>query len=323
MSNKNRNWRNVSVQPGTVFASFNENLGSEATATPSFDGSSPILVASDYSGASNEEPYVVYSFLITTGKAWASWEETRLQLRKHTLPDDRRMSYKKLGDVYRRNLLKPLLSAADQMDGLAISLAISKAAPSIFPPEGPIDLNNPEFSAFRSWKRETLDKAFLVIQTIGILVAGIAKEGQDVLWFTDQDEVAANPAMLTALTRALAWVSSNYLQFSLGNLRCGTTACDNGTRQIEDFVCIPDLIAGALSEQFRSSAQLGISDDRVLWLSGAGMKEKAQEILFPFGTRQERLKKHLLVIHPTPDGRHHKVSWFNFARGSGHSETGK
>jgi hypothetical protein len=45
-----------------------------------------------------------------------------------------------------------------------------------------------------------------------------------------------------------------------GRIRCGTMKCDNGSLQIEDFVAIPDLIAGALSEQFRSSLSAALWD---------------------------------------------------------------
>ncbi len=289
---------------------------SKPAAIPSFDGCASLLVGSDYSGESNEEPYVVYSFLFAGDKAWAAWGKKRLLLRQQIMPDDRRMSYKKLGDRYRREFLRPILHAADELEGLSISLVISKAAPSLFPPAGPLDLTNPEFFLFRDWKREVLEKAFTVLHLTGFLLAGLGQKNQNVFWFTDQDEIAANPGMLTALTKAFAWISSGYLDFDLGHFRCGTTSCDNGNRQIEDFVSVPDLIAGALSEQFRSSSSLGARADNVLWLTGAGMKDKAQTILFWYATRQKQLKKHVFVIDPTPDGKSHKVSWFNFTHES-------
>jgi len=118
--------------------------------------------------------------------------------------------------------------------------------------------------------------------------------------------------MLTDLTTAFGWISSGYLSFDLGHIRCGTTKCDNGSLQIEDFVAIPDLIAGALSEQFRSSLALGLWDDKYFCLSGPDMNEKACPITFWFGTSQEFLKKHLFVIDPGTNESTHKVSWLNF-----------
>jgi len=43
-------------------------------------------------------------------------------------------------------------------------------------------------------------------------------------------------------------ILSNYVKHDLGQLRCGTTNCDNGSLQIEDLATIADLAAGATSE---------------------------------------------------------------------------
>jgi hypothetical protein len=296
------NWRDVRVAEGTLFDILNRNFRSKSYVVPSFDESSTLLLGSDYSGESGDEPYVVYSFLIVGNAAWASWEPKRLALRRMIFPDDRRMSYKKLGDAYRRRFLRPVLEAADELDGISIPLAINKSAPSLFPKSGPLDLSNRDFEVFRSWKPSVLDKVFTLLHVAGFLLAGLGKPGQDVLWFTDEDQIAANPKMLTHLTKAFGWIASRYLEFDLGHIRCGTTSCDNGSRQIEDFVCIPDLVAGAISEQFRGSIANGFRDDKILWISGAGMKDKAPPIMFWLATRQMKLKKHVFVIDPTSDG---------------------
>ena len=79
---------------------------------PAFQDSDTLIIGSDYSGESKEEPFWVYSFLLAGNKAWMSWEEQRTNLRNEIMPDARRMSYKKLGDRYRRELLLPILKAA-------------------------------------------------------------------------------------------------------------------------------------------------------------------------------------------------------------------
>jgi len=311
------NWRDVNVSENTIFSVLNRNFLSNPSTMPSFDSFTSVIVGSDYSGESKAEPYVVYSFLLAGHEAWAAWEKRRLQLRQQIMPDNRRMSYKKLGDRYRREFLGPILEIADELEGLSISLAISKAAPSLFPKGVPLDLSNPEFAAFRNWKGEVLEKAFNLLHFTGFILAGLARENQNVYWFTDQDEIAANPIMLEAFTKAFGWIANGYLEFDMGHFRCGTTSCDIGN-QIEDFVCIPDLIAGAISEQFRASTSFGVQNNGVFWLTGAEMKDKAQSILFWYATRQKALKKHIIVIDPTDDLKAHKVSWFNFTNQSTH-----
>lgn len=299
-----------------MFGVLNRNFSNKPHSVPSFEKCKSLIIGSDYSGDSKEDPYRVYSFLLVGEAAWREWEERRLLLRKKLMPDNRRMSYKKLGDRYRREFLKPILDTANELDGLLFSLVVNKAVPSLFGPQGTYAQANPDFVQFQTWNRDTIEKAFTLLHLVGFLLAGLGKEGQNIMWFTDQDRVAANPAMLSLFTKAFSWISAIYLDFDLGHFRCGTTACDDGSRSIEDFVAIPDLISGALSEQFRSSALLGARFENVLWLTGVEMKEKAQTILFRYATNNKRLKKHVVVVDPTADKRDHLISWFNFANDS-------
>src|ERR1039457_1632510 len=85
-------------------------------------------------------------------------------------------------------------------------------------------------------------------------IAGLSQKNQDVFWFSDEDEIAANPQRLTLLTKMWANVISNYPVHSLRHLKCGTTRSDDGSNEIEDFAAIPDLVAGALSDLLTSIA---------------------------------------------------------------------
>src|SRR5437016_310464 len=98
MSQSVLNWRQVRVSRGTIFDVLNENFLSKPAAIPSFRSARLLLIGSDYSGESKEEPYMVFSFLLAGDRAWAEWEQKRLLLRQQIMPDNRRISYKKLGE---------------------------------------------------------------------------------------------------------------------------------------------------------------------------------------------------------------------------------
>jgi len=68
------------------------------------------------------------------------------------------------------------------------------------------------------------------------------------MWVIDEDDIAANVAMLTHLTNLFARVLSSYSGHALGHIRCGTTANDDGSLTIEDLAAIADLTTGALGE---------------------------------------------------------------------------
>ena len=189
-------WRPVLGVPRTFFglvASEFEMLDRKyANSLPDLRDSKTILFGADYSGEDGKAPYAVYSLLMTSIEAWASWEPNRLQIRRDNFSDSRRMSFKKLSDKQRAQALLPILTAADSLNGLVFSLAINKKCLPVFATSPPLDLGNPQFAAYRKWKPSVLDKAFLVLHLSGLLLAGLGEAGQDLLWFTDEDPIAAN-----------------------------------------------------------------------------------------------------------------------------------
>jgi hypothetical protein len=314
-------WKSVPVHPRTVFDILNENFirieNTHDSSLPNFAGCKSLLVGSDYSGEERNAPYAVYSFLFISLESWSAWEPKRLEIRKRFLSDSRRMSFKKLNDSQRYRALIPLLEAANSLSGLSFTVAINKNCESLFSGNPPLDLNNPDFVPFRKWKISVLEKTFLITNFIGFLLAGLAYQWQNVLWFTDEDSIAANDERVRELTLLFSWVSSLYLKFNLGHLRCGTSRCDDGSRQIEDFLAIPDLIAGAISEQFKIRAQDHFEiPDGFIFFRG-DLSEKTQKITWWFSNSQWPLKRLVTIIDPSKDGRGHKVSWYHF-----HDQTG-
>ncbi len=209
-----------------------------------------VVVTSDYSGEHNGATHEVLSFLIADLEACGPWDVLRAKARRDFLGDDRRMSFKDLRDRRRQLALPAFLDAANMLSGLSFTVAISKGMNTLFDGPCPLDLANPEFSEFREWVPRVLEKTFRVVHLLSFLFAGLLRANQNVLWFTDEDAISAKPSRLASLVKLMAWIASGYLTFDLGHLRCRTTACDDGSRRIEDLASIPDLIAGAVSEQF-------------------------------------------------------------------------
>jgi hypothetical protein len=222
------------------------------------------------------------------------------------------MSFKRLSDGQRRLALTPLLKAANCLHGLSFSVALNKQCESVFAARPPLDLSNPEFAAYRKWKPAVLDKAFFAVHVLGVLLAGLAAPGQNVMWFTDEDSMAANDDRVRELTQLFAWISSQYLTFNLGHCRCGTSKSDDGSRQIEDFLAIPDMIAGALAEQMQLRIEDPSEFSTVFWMHRGDFSEKTREITWWFSDCRNPLKRLLCVVDPGADGRRHLLSWFHF-----------
>jgi hypothetical protein len=223
------------------------------------------------------------------------------------------MSFKDLRDKRRQLALRGFLDAANGLCGLSFTLAINKDLGTLFDGPQPLDLANPEFSEFRDWAPRSLEKTFRIVHVLSFLLAALLRSGQNVLWFTDEDSIAANPARVASLTKLVTWISSEYLTFGLGHLRCGTTACDDGSRRIEDLAAIPDLVAGAVSEQFvidslAPSTPLG----QVFWIQRSDFSPKTSVITHWLADSSHALKRLVVRLDPGDDPNKTLVSFYHF-----------
>jgi len=189
---------------------------------------------------------------------------------------------------------------------------MNKECESTFAARPPLDLSNPDFAAYRKWKPAVLEKAFLAIHVLGVLLAGLAAPGQDVMWFTDEDSIAANDDRVRELTQLFGWISSRYLAFDLGHCRCGTSRCDDGTRQIEDFLAIPDMIGGALAEQMQLRSTDPACLSHIFWMHRGDFSDKTRQITWWLSDSHSPLKRLLCIADPSADGKGHLMTWFHF-----------
>ena len=136
---------------------------------------------------------------------------------------------------------------------------------------------------------------------------------QNVFWFTDEDAIAANDDRLGDLTNLFAWISSQYLSFSMGHFRVGTSKSDDGSRQLEDFISIPDLVAGAFSEQLNLplSGAAKTSGD-YFWIYRPDMSMKTRAITNWLADVSCSLKKVLCIVEPKPDRSGQLISLHHF-----------
>lgn len=267
-----------------------------------------LIVASDYSGSHKESSYDIYSVLLGDLKHCDGWHEARLEIRRQFLSDNRRMSYKGLNDRQRRKALGRFLDAADLIPGVCASLAVSKCIKTLF--EQDFSQINPELIECRSWNESLFERVLRIVHIVSFWIAGLSLPHQDVLWFSDEDEIAANSQRLALLTKVWANVMNNYTVHTLRHLKCGTTKCDDGSKEIEDFAAIPDLVAGALSDLLTSIA--GQYRPNLIVPLRDGSKAKATFIGHWLSQQHHSLNKIILVIDKDNDSPGFIISRLSF-----------
>jgi hypothetical protein len=310
-------WRKQNLSQRSVFgildSSISDLLAKHPNSLPDLRSADTIVVTSDYSGEHEYATHEVLSFLIADLSSFDYWDILRTEVRRSFLRDNRRMSFKDMRDKRRQLALPTFLEAANRLTGLLFTVAISKEIGTLFDGRCPLDLSAAEFSEFREWSPRTLEKAFRIVHVMSFLFAGLLRESQNVVWFTDEDVIAAKPSRLSSLTKLVASVSSLYLTFGLGHLRCGTTASDDGSRGIEDLTSIPDLVAGAVAEQLTTDAAAPLTaPGQVFWIYRGDFSPKCSVITHWLMETEHPLRRIVVRLDPAQTLPSTTVSLYHF-----------
>jgi hypothetical protein len=216
---------------------------------PDLSHSPTIFTASDFTGDQKESRFNCFTFVITTADAWHRWDHRRKDLRRRFRLATRRISYSKLRDTRKSQALFPFLFAANTIPGIAVTILVDKRIQSLFVTEGKLQPAATEGIDFTSWRPHVYERMMRATHFLALFVAGTCSPGQNIIWITDEDEIAANVERLTQLTHAFGRAIGNLCPHNLGHLRVGTTGTtDSGGLEIEDFAALPDLIGGAVNE---------------------------------------------------------------------------
>lgn len=266
-----------------------------------------ILIGSDYGGQHQGVNYQSLSYLFADVEQCGDWLYHREEVRRRYLKDGRRFSYKALNDNQRKRALFPFLQAANSIPGLSVTLLIDRRIRSLFQED-----STDERQQFQSWQSASVEKLLCVLHFAGLFVAGLSTPNQDILWITDQDEIAANPQRLEQMVNVFATIASHYLSHDLRHLRIATTASDTGIRDIEDFVALPDLVAGCLTEILSSYSSYAYLDSSIILPPKQNVSAKATAIANWFSDSSQPLKRLVYVIDENEASRKFRVTNVRF-----------
>lgn len=293
--------------------SINREQTKHPSLLPNLHSGKTLLIASDYSGHHNGCHFESYSFLLSCLEDWPEWEAARLLVRQKYSLDSRRFAFKKLGDTRKREALDAFLGAAHRLPGLCATVLIEKSIESMFRKEGRLNFSSPDLNNYAHYGTATFERLLRVAHFVSLFIAGLSAPKQNVLWFTDQDNIAANPNRLTELTQIWAMILSNYLSHDLGHIRCGTTESDDGTLQIEDLAAVPDLFAGALAEVLTAYQDQGyVFVEPIVLPPPQGVSSKTKAIMRWLSGSFSLLKHLVYVIEPQVNSTALRITRLNF-----------
>jgi hypothetical protein len=254
---------------------------------------------SDYGGTHKESLYETTAVLHMDVENSMPWQAERLRLRQHFLPDGRRMSFKGLNDVKKQQALIPFLKASDSIPGVLLVVAIKKCVKNLCW-GNELRPDWPQTRAMnRRWSARTFERALHVSHLVGLMVGGLSNPGQEVYWFSDEDELFANPTATEDVGNLFAMFTSAYVTHPLKHIGLGTVAIDEGDRYEEDHVALADLAAGSAAEMLTALAKhAGQIPTKVAVDFPGGLSRKSDILTSWLGYSGGSLKKVLVVVEP-------------------------
>ena len=264
---------------------------------PDLSSDKTIFVFSDYSQIRGT--YKTYSYFIIGRSGADYFNGLRKQLRRDFRLANRRMSYKNLGDKRKLRALPAFLSCAGAVSGVLVTFAVDARIKYMFA--------EPFFQAWpdlSKYNKNVVEESLRVVHFGAQAIMTVFSTQQNIVWFTDCDAIVANEKYGQLFgNMAEATIRRIFMpQEDIGQIAFGLANIDDGTLEIEDFIAIPDLVAGALCEMLE---QLKISDLRIipkLVLKKPTIKEKADTICAWIGNAGCPLKKFGIVFDKLGSG---------------------
>ncbi|HEX6441626.1 MAG TPA: hypothetical protein VF007_05515 [Stellaceae bacterium] len=271
------------------------------------------MFGSDYGGDHKSSRFNAYCFLIAD-ETPSRWAVERRRVRQKYLSDGRRMSFKRLGDPQRQQALVPFLEAADTLNGHLIGVLVDKKLKPLSTGKNTLQLWTTLVGLSGKWNIHAFESMARKAHFFALCVAQWSRPRSDITWITDEDEFVANDARLDDAQKFAARLMSLYTDHPLGVFAMNSTAIDTHDRGFEDFVAIPDLAAGMLSEVCSKLSKTknwhGLDDPYIL---EEKISYKAEFILNWFSFAASRLRRTCIVIDKVGDrGRVMKLNSASF-----------
>jgi hypothetical protein len=262
---------------------------------PDLSKDKTIFIFSDYSRA--EEHYQTYSFYVFGRSGADYFNAVRKLLREDFRLGRRRISFKQLNDKIKLKALSAFLEIAGAIDGFVLTFAVDNRIKYMFAEQ--FIRVAPEL--FSSVKKRVVEDMLRVVHFGAQAIMLAFSTGQNIVWFTDSDQIVANEKYEQLFGRiAEATIRTKFLpDEKVGHIGFGLTSVDDGSLEIEDFAAVPDLVAGALCETLSKLAQSGHRITPKIVLNRPHVSKKTNLICEWISKHQCPLKKFGVVFDKT------------------------
>lgn len=266
-----------------------------------------LIITSDYGGYVSLSKYESISFLIADLAFCWLWDRFRKEIRERYLKDSRTISYKRLGERRRRKALIPFLRVANCIPGMLFTFLIDKSLLNkIYEPQPKGE--NSQIGNLSKWKKKSFNKLTRVGHIGAMLIACMSAPGQEILWFSDKDEIAPNDIKVIEANKIIAHLLGHYLPHDIKKIRFGTSKCDDGSLFLKDLLALPDLAAGAISNAISNNVrEYNQKPGKILIPLTDNTNWKSHTILSWYAEQTHPLKKIIVILDSNESGLSTKI----------------
>ena len=201
-----------------------------------------LYLFSDYS-ANKDQKLITYSILILDEKSYNWFLSAQEKFWEEYSLDSKIIEYKKLNDGPRKRALVAFLDLCNKINGLIFTIVIHKDTKSLYKDEIPVVLQE----QINVWKKKAVKEKILRLREFILLILnGLGRQNQNVLWITDNDEIVANELQLFTANAIFKDILEKHLDFKIGTFELKTLDDDLPDKRFEKLCSLTDLIAGAL-----------------------------------------------------------------------------
>jgi hypothetical protein len=205
------------------------------------------------------------------------------------------------------------LDAVNELPGLSITFVIRNSVQSLFTEKGRLDCSSLDFESLQNLSSPLAEKFLRVTHLLSLIVAALSGPGQDLLWVTDEDAIAANETRVRQLVDTFARVSSHCLHHDLRHLRVATGKQDNGDLSLEDLLSIPDIVAGALSAAIEEMfGKHGTPPSGMFLPPPEHISDKTRRVMDWFADTTQPLRRVTVMIDEVADTHHLRATHLQF-----------
>lgn len=257
-------------------------------------GNQAVSVFSDYSGESSGR-YNTYSILLCCWNLLGPFHEKMREIREKNKLGDKEISFKDFGmGQIRRAIPEYLITLNNLVPGLLVTLVVDKEIPTLFgESRKETGLKLAEIlktEGIGSWKPKAAEKLIRIVHLVAFFVGLLARDGQNIFWMTDHDEICPtrekHQELLNLFQRVLGLYARDGYAFPIIG---GALPFNERSLMMLDLLSVADIVAGSV-ESYMSQRRTAASADEIK------IKPAAADVLEWLSTDGIGLKKLNVVI---------------------------